>query len=805
MKRYLFPALIAFGFLIPASAQTTVFNCSTFATTGTCGVGGGQNFRNNGSTIKPSPNITFIPTGTIHAAGVLWWYTPVNIQQFTSTFTFVPNGQNFAFVVQNCNQRGCGSGQGNTFASGAGCEAGFYQAFDGPPYPNNVFALELDSYSPLTLNAPFTYSSAQIYHALQSPCLPNDNGPNYTPIAKLSTYPVNLTRGLRDTTTGHKYSVTVKYDGSNLTIDMYDVTAGGVCPGDACYNYTWTNVDIPALVGNSTTAYVGFTGATGLISLNPLYVDSFSYTEGSTTTQAATPTFSPVAGTYSSAQSVRISDVASGATIYYTTNGTTPTTSSTRYTDPITVSSTEALKAIAVTTADAKSAVASAGYTISSLPSVATPEFSPAAGTYSSAQSVTISDGTSDAAIYYTTNGTAPTTSSTRYTGALTVRSTETLKAIGVAPGHTNSAVASAAYTITGVPSVAEEAYVYDTVAAGTYAYDASSSGKLTMIEGSPFPTSGSLVGANGKFFLTQGSGHVFAYKVESNGGIGKLISKIDTQLYSGSECGSPQDAELDRTGAYVYALLGGKYSSDKSACSAIQTFEIGSTGELTFKGSTNAGDENTVLPSVTGNNKFAYSLSSTEGGGAECCHFTSFSRESTGVLNVINAHETNPAPRPGKPDYSPVSNPIPDPTDHFALTVEPQGGGLRQLASYTAESQGNTTSTNTWENMPTVTDDVYGMVLDPTGKILAVATGDGVQFFHFNGANPVTKFTGVIGASGHITKMAWDNHGHLYAQNGTSGAMYVYEVTTKSVEELSASPTLIPLSRYSSFVVRTK
>ena len=84
----------------------------------------------------------------------------------------------------------------------------------------------------------------------------------------------------------------------------------------------------------------------------------------------STPTFSPVAGTYTSAQSVSISDATSGATIYYTTNGTTPTTSSTRYTGPITVSSTETLEAIAAATGD-PSAVASATYTIT--PTVSTP------------------------------------------------------------------------------------------------------------------------------------------------------------------------------------------------------------------------------------------------------------------------------------------------------------------------------------------------------------------------------------------------------------------------------------------------
>ena len=78
----------------------------------------------------------------------------------------------------------------------------------------------------------------------------------------------------------------------------------------------------------------------------------------------------------------------------------------------------------------------------------ATPTFSPVAGTYTAAQSVTISDTTTGATIYYTTNGSTPTTSSTVYSGAITVASTETLEAIAAATGYTTSAVASAAYTI---------------------------------------------------------------------------------------------------------------------------------------------------------------------------------------------------------------------------------------------------------------------------------------------------------------------------------------------------------------------
>jgi uncharacterized repeat protein (TIGR03803 family) len=87
--------------------------------------------------------------------------------------------------------------------------------------------------------------------------------------------------------------------------------------------------------------------------------------------------------------------------------------------------------------------------TINSLPAAATPTFSPAPGNYSSAQMVTISDTTTGAAIYYTNDGTTPTTGSAVYNGPITVNSTQTLQAIAGASGYNNSAVASATYTIT--------------------------------------------------------------------------------------------------------------------------------------------------------------------------------------------------------------------------------------------------------------------------------------------------------------------------------------------------------------------
>lgn len=84
----------------------------------------------------------------------------------------------------------------------------------------------------------------------------------------------------------------------------------------------------------------------------------------STTGTTGTPTFSPAGGTYSTSQSVTINDATAGVTIYYTIDGSTPTASSTQYTGPIAVSTTETVKAIAVSSGNQNSAVATAAYTI---------------------------------------------------------------------------------------------------------------------------------------------------------------------------------------------------------------------------------------------------------------------------------------------------------------------------------------------------------------------------------------------------------------------------------------------------------
>jgi hypothetical protein len=281
-------------------------------------------------------------------------------------------------------------------------------------------------------------------------------------------------------TVGTQFQLNTIYDPVGNLISIY---VNGALTG--------TKVPNSGIHYNKYGQYVSSSGA-GPSTFDWVSIQSWSggTAPGSGGTTVATPTFSPAGGTYSSAQSVTLSDSTSGATIYYTTDGSTPTTSSAVYSSAIAVNSgTVTIKALGAKSGDTNSAVASATYTIS-IPVVATPTFSPAGGTYSSAQSVTLSDSTSGATIYYTTDGSTPTTSSAVYSSAIAVNSTTTVKALGAKSGDTNSAVASATYTINIVGTVATPTF---SPAGGTY----SSAQSVTLSDS----TSGATI-----YYTTDGS-----------------------------------------------------------------------------------------------------------------------------------------------------------------------------------------------------------------------------------------------------------------------------------------------------------
>lgn len=167
------------------------------------------------------------------------------------------------------------------------------------------------------------------------------------------------------------------------------------------------------------------------------------------TTKVSRPVMIPPAGTYNEAQTVTLTCSTANASIFYTTNGSEPTPSSTRYSGPISVPANVTIKAMATAPTSSgldPSPVQTAEYRI--INQVKNLVITPPGGLFSTAQTVTISTPTAGAAIYYTLDGQTPTTASARYTGPIVVSSTSMLQAIGVKAGAESSEVATASFAI---------------------------------------------------------------------------------------------------------------------------------------------------------------------------------------------------------------------------------------------------------------------------------------------------------------------------------------------------------------------
>ena len=167
---------------------------------------------------------------------------------------------------------------------------------------------------------------------------------------------------------------------------------------------------------------------------------TFTFSYGTLTA----PTVSPAAGTYPEAQTVTLS-ASPGTTIRYSLDGTDVTTSSPIYTEPLLIATTTTLRARAFRTDYTTSSMTTAPYTITG---VAPPAIAPPTGTYSSAQTVTMSTTTSGASIYYTLDGSQPTNASTLYTGSFQVTTTTTVKAKAYKTGVAASPVSTSVITL---------------------------------------------------------------------------------------------------------------------------------------------------------------------------------------------------------------------------------------------------------------------------------------------------------------------------------------------------------------------
>jgi len=160
---------------------------------------------------------------------------------------------------------------------------------------------------------------------------------------------------------------------------------------------------------------------------------------------AALPTFSPLAGSFSSAQTVSISSTTSSSTIYYTLDGSIPTSASTLYATPLSVNTTTTIKARAYAAGMDSSAVAIGAFIIR----VDTIHASVPSGTYTTPQTISLNTSTSGASIYYTLNGNTPTQSDSLYTVPFTISTNKTLKTIGFKAGIDSSVISTYNYIFT--------------------------------------------------------------------------------------------------------------------------------------------------------------------------------------------------------------------------------------------------------------------------------------------------------------------------------------------------------------------
>ena len=242
--------------------------------------------------------------------------------------------------------------------------------------------------------------------------------------------------------------------------------------------------------------------------------------------------------------------------------------------------------------------------------------------------------------------------------------------------------------------ATAPVAYVYVGTSKGINLYNAASNGKLTLVSGSPFKTTGLMIGSNQKYFITLGTYKLHSYAVKPNGAIGAQVTESYTPDFSGSECGATNGAVLDHSGQDVYVQLNVPPDGNP-VCNAFQTFKIASDGNLTFLASTTTYTDGAPpqrnLPTILANDKLAYGVNDfyQPADGTFLTGSNVFAIASTGSLQYQNLFWRFPPPY--QDDEEEVWFPLAvtaDPTNHLAVLMH----------AWYAPPYGNVASPAAWQ-----------------------------------------------------------------------------------------------------------
>ena len=326
-------------------------------------------------------------------------------------------------------------------------------------------------------------------------------------------------------------------------------------------------------------------------------------------------------------------------------------------------------------------------------------------------------------------------------------------------------------------------------------AYTAAANGSLSMVAGSPFRENVSSMAVNGKYLMasTVSTSAIDAFKIESDGALSYAASTEYAKYNApGYLCGIAGQIFFDHSGGTLYVM---EYDGTTACANDLYaSFEVvKATGKLTYLGLVSTGTFPGAYSAAyfIGDDLYAYSADDSA-----CMYYGifGFKRSSNGLLTGLgNATTNSPTPPAGARSFVPDLA-VADSTNHLAVAMQPANppgcaSGPMQLATYTADATGKLSTTSTAANMPaTAISSISDMKMAPSGELLAIAGKQGLQIFHFNGASPITHYTGLL-TSDSIDQMFWDNDDHLYAISQASGKLFVFTITPTGYAVAPASP----------------
>ena len=324
--------------------------------------------------------------------------------------------------------------------------------------------------------------------------------------------------------------------------------------------------------------------------------------------------------------------------------------------------------------------------------------------------------------------------------------------------------------------------------------FAAESNGALTPLPGSPYTADVTNMAVNGTYLFGVGAQrngvYIDSFRLESNGAL-NTAGQTDIAQFSTNDCGAPGGIVLDHTGQSLYEF---EYRGDCSNNDMRSLNVMKASGDLQNMGATEGNSWLTQPVTILSNNTYAYAVSCL---GNMYWGVWGFKRGTNGALTDLpNFSRTLPTPKSG--DFWCPMQASADPSLHVAMVLQAVNGssfgsdGGAQIASFTAAGNGNLTTTNTEAEMPvTAVGFPLSSSMAPSGKLLAVGGTKGLQIFHFNGAMPATRYTGVL-AGVEIDQMFWDKENHLYAISRTVGKLYVFTITPGGFSQAPGSPHAI-------------